>query len=223
VWPHAHHQPLLTEAEIEAIGVHNLQTNLHLRLQARVPDTALTEAWEQFYRVYAGALVGFARSVGVPHDEIENLVQSVWAEIIVRLRTLSWKSNHSGLRKWFAQLVRRRAIDLARRTKRQATESLPHHEASALATTEHDPAANLERHWDQEVVRMAMAQLQAGVCEENYRIMEMQYFQGKTVAQIARALGMTEDQVNGRQRRMLKTLRGLISFYRGDQFEKAGD
>jgi hypothetical protein len=89
VWLDAHHQPLLTEAEIEAVRVHNLQTYLHLRLQARVPDTALAEAWEQIYHTYAGVLLGFARSAGVPEDEIENLVQSVWAEFIVRLRTLS--------------------------------------------------------------------------------------------------------------------------------------
>jgi RNA polymerase sigma factor (sigma-70 family) len=120
-------------------------------------------------------------------------------------------------------LVQRRAIDFVRRSRRQATECLPHDEACALATQEQDPAAILERQWDQEVVRIAMDQLRSGVSEVNYRIIEMHYFQGKTVAEIARALGMTEDQVNGRQRRMLKALRPIISFYRGGFFAKDSD
>ncbi|HEV3143376.1 MAG TPA: sigma-70 family RNA polymerase sigma factor, partial [Gemmataceae bacterium] len=216
MFPLAHHKPLLTESEIEAIRILNVQTYLHQRLQARVPDTVLAESWDEFYDWYSAVLPRFARSCGVPKDEVENLVQSVWAIAIVRLRTLDWNSNRAGLRAWFATLVQRRAIDFMRERNRRPTTSLPEGDVEPITDPNAGAAEHLDQQWERELLHTALANLRPKVGEQNYRILEMHYFEGRPMPEIAKTLGLTEQSVRGRQKRMLQRLRKLVAFYSGE-------
>ena len=53
-------------------------TNPSIFLRLNRTDTAMRElAWEEFHRRYAAAIAGFARRIGVPSADVEDVVQDV--------------------------------------------------------------------------------------------------------------------------------------------------
>ena len=79
-------QALAPEQDVlEKVLVKNACAFLKQRLQRLAPDAVLTHAWDSFYRTYTNILRRMAAEFHLEAGESEDLVQEVWAQVIVHL------------------------------------------------------------------------------------------------------------------------------------------
>src|SRR6266540_6464336 len=69
----------------EKVLVRKVKAFLKQRLQRLAPDAVLTHAWDSFYRIYTNILRRMAAEFHLDAGESEDLVQEVWAQVIVHL------------------------------------------------------------------------------------------------------------------------------------------
>lgn len=192
------------------------QAYLHRRLQETAPGALLTLFWDEFYRFYAPLVAGMVgRSFVDPHGR-DDLVQDVWLAVTRKLPEFRWNANRGGLRAWFAKLVHDKTVDLIRRRQRRREATGADDLADAVPDGGADPAAALERRWQEEVVHAALAELRPDVDETNYRILELHFWDGLSAAEMAPRVGLTAEQVSARQHRLLKKVRARITAYCGE-------
>jgi len=67
----------------ERVLVENACAFLKQRLQRLAPDAVLTHAWDSFYRTYTNILRRMAGRFHLDAAEREDLIQEVWAQVIV--------------------------------------------------------------------------------------------------------------------------------------------
>src|SRR5438270_5607969 len=98
--------------------VKNACAFLKQRLQRLAPDAVLTHAWDSFYGTYTNILRRMAAEFRLDAGESEDLVQEVWAQVIVHLPEFAWREHGSGLRGWLYTLIRNKALNLIRQKVR---------------------------------------------------------------------------------------------------------
>src|SRR5947199_993352 len=84
----------------EKVLVKNACAFLKQRLQRLAPDAVLTHAWDSFYRTYTNILRRMAGEFHLNAEESEDLIQEVWAQVIVHLSEFHWQEHGSGMRGW---------------------------------------------------------------------------------------------------------------------------
>src|SRR5579864_7629026 len=88
----------------EKVLVKNACAFLKQRLQRLAPDAVLTHAWDSFYRTYTNILRRMAGEFHLNAEESEDLIQEVWAQVIVHLSDFHWQQHGSGMRGWLYTL-----------------------------------------------------------------------------------------------------------------------
>src|SRR5438046_6424489 len=96
----------------EKVLVKNACAFLKQRLLRLAPDAVLTHAWDSFYRTYTSILRRMAGEFHLDAGESEDLVQEVWAQVIVDLSEVAWQGCGSGLRGWMLTVIGIRAYTL---------------------------------------------------------------------------------------------------------------
>jgi RNA polymerase sigma factor (sigma-70 family) len=196
------------------------QAYLQSQLGRHAPDSVLTEAWEQFYRVYNDLIQRFAVAQGVRGTDVDDCVQEVWREVATRLADFQHPGNRPGLRAWLYTVVRSKAMDLLRQAARRPATSLDRQmEAGDEPCGGHsDPQELYERQWEEAMLQTMLGELRAQVSELNYRVLQMRSVEQRDVAEVAAALDLTREQVRYRHHRMLQKLRARVAVYTGEHF-----
>ena len=83
-----------------------------------------------------------------------------------------------------------------------------------------DPAAQVDRAWEQELLQTVLADVRATLSEENARLLEPRLQEGREVAEVAALLGLTSEQVWSRQHWLLQKPRARMQVYTGEQLGK---
>ena len=198
---------------------------LRSRLDQRVPDTMLSGAWEEFYRVYNDLIRRFVIASGVRGANVDDCIQDVWTEVATRLVDFEYSPERPGLRAWLYAVVRSKATNLFRRTTRRAAQSL----SDAIdagrepLSTDADPADRYELRWEVALLETFLVDLRNDVSELNFRVLTLRMIEEKSVADVATTLELTAEQVRYRHHRMLKKLRARAAVYTGQQFAASDD
>jgi RNA polymerase sigma-70 factor (ECF subfamily) len=196
------------------------QAYLQALLERRAPDTLLTQAWQEFYRVYSELIRRFVISHGVRGADADDCVQEVWSAVSLKLAEFVHPGNKPGLRSWLYTVVRSKTTDVIRGNIRRSS-----HDLDALIekgvepeSDEPDPAQVTEQQWDAAMVNTAMDELRRQAPEVNCRVLEMRVMEGRSEAETAAALGLTPEQVRYRKHRTQRKLQALLAVYTGRHF-----
>jgi RNA polymerase sigma-70 factor, ECF subfamily len=111
---------------------------------------------------------------------------------------------------WLVAVARNKAVDHVRRRYRRSTESLTASTAERLVSREPEPGAACERLEVVEQVRAAMARLKDVASPRSYEVLNLRFFHGLSVPEVAERLNLTNSQVWAREHRMKAKLRQLI-------------
>jgi RNA polymerase sigma-70 factor, ECF subfamily len=207
----------------EQVLVKNACAYLKQRLQKLAPDAVLTHAWDSFYRTYTNILRRMAGEFHLDAGESEDLVQEVWAQVIVHLPEFNWRRQGSGLRGWLYTLVRNKALNLIRRKVRQPVQLAGVMELHEVADRAPGPAEQWEVRWDRELMHLLLAELDKRVSPVNHRLLILRWIEGRPLAEVAQVLKLSERQVTYRQQRLFRKLRAAQALYRGEPFGAASE
>lgn len=196
------------------------QEYLQAMLERRAPDTLLTQAWHEFYRVYSEVIKRFVMSQGIRGADVDDCVQEVWSAVSLKLAEFVHPGNKPGLRSWLYAVVRSKATDVIRRNIRRSSHNLDRfiEKGNEPASDEPDPAQVMEQQWDASMLKTAMEELKRQVPEVNYRVLEMRVFENRSEADTATTLDLTPEQVRYRKHRTQRKLQSLLAVYTGREF-----
>jgi RNA polymerase sigma factor (sigma-70 family) len=119
--------------------------------------------------------------------------------------TFHWQKNPGGLCAWIGKIVHDKGVDCLRQRSRQQRCSVI--DFCALSHGLCAPAPDLESQWQTEVLQTAVKDLRPQIGEVNFRILQLHYWQEKTVPEVGAFVGLSTDQVSCRLQRLLKKLR----------------
>jgi RNA polymerase sigma factor (sigma-70 family) len=199
----------------------NVKEFLWQRLLKLAPDAALTNDWESFFCIYDRILRGMAGKCLFQRDDRDDLVQDVWVQVLVHMPKLVWPAHHGRLRGWLCKLIRNKAINFLRDNARRPDAKADPLMGQDLIDRRSGPDHHLEGLWDHELLDVLLARLQKKPSAVNRRLLAMRFLQDRSIAEVARALNLTERQVTYRQHRMYRKLRVALAWYQGEAFPRA--
>ncbi len=175
-------------------------------------------AWEEFYERYSVILVRFAHRLRFQTQEVDDLLQEVWTDILKRLPEFEYDASTGGFRRWLFTIVRRRAIDHGRLRLRRL------HKTSSVIGELVDkesisPSEVLDRHFKVEVVQAAIEAFRGRASPSAWEIFNLCRLQGRTCAIAAQELGITPEAARQRLARATHDFRRSITDLVGDATE----
>lgn len=199
------------DAELEQFR--GVQAHLRRLSQRLEPDPAQRGCWDQFYERYDPLIRRVVRSTlrrGASDADTEDCVQEVWAELVTKLVGLDYDPRRGQLSSWLFTFARRKVIRFIHRKSRHPAQQLTD-PAATVADRDGDPSIACGRRENRQLVRHTMARLRTRVSEVNYQVLRLRWIDGRTSAEIAAEVNLTQDQVRYRLRRMKRKFRVLIA------------
>ncbi len=172
--------------------------------------------WDNFARRFRKPLLAFARKIGIPGDEAEDVVQEILLAFAEAFRRDQYDPGKGRLSHWLfgiayrqiANVRRKRAIEGARRDPRGEKTSF-----LGSVPAENDARATWDEEWEKSLIDTCLRQARAEVSESTYRAFEIVVRQGRTPDDAAAELNMTRNAIYVAKHRVLKRLEELMKDY----------
>src|SRR5262249_4141783 len=113
----------------------------------------------------------------------------------------------AGLRGWLYTLIRNQAVSLIRRKVRRPVRLSSGAAIQGVADRDPGPAAQWQAYWDRELMHLLLATLAKKVTPVNHRLLILRWIEGRSLAEVALTLNLTQKQVSYRQQRLFRKLR----------------
>ena len=146
------------------------------------------ESFTELCRRYYPAMVAIAHSVLGDRNTAEDAAQQAFAKAVRKLPQLKNKSKFAD---WLAVICRNAAKDMARSTEKLCTAE----DLSMIAAESHENGPT-------EAVRKAIGELSASDKE----LISLRFYDGLSYEKISAVLGISEQAINGRLRRVKKKI-----------------
>jgi RNA polymerase sigma-70 factor (ECF subfamily) len=177
-------------------------TSASLLQRLRRPDERA--AWDRFVELYTPLLFHWARRVGLQEQDAADLVQDVLTTLVQKLPEFTLDDN-GNFRGWLRTVTLNKWRDNARR---RATRPLV---GDAAALAELPAPAELEDFWEAEyrkhLVDRALAVMRAEFQPTTWQACWQFVVEGRPAAEVAAALGISENAVYIAKSRVLRRLR----------------
>ncbi|MGH7176078.1 MAG: sigma-70 family RNA polymerase sigma factor [Tepidisphaeraceae bacterium] len=208
--------PVLTppRGAVAEIPIEMLLPEVQAYLLARktqcAPGIAALGAWGTFYKQCSPLVAHYTVICHVPPAERDDCVQNVWAELVEKLPEFRYDSHRGRFRDWLFSLVHSEAVDLARRRALRAATPLTGETRRCLVSREPDPSAVAVRQSDRELARKLIEELRVCETEANFKVVDMRWLKGCTVAEVSAETGLSPEQVWSRHHRIKFRARKLL-------------
>lgn len=180
-------------------------------LLVRIRDGQDQEAWQQFMRIYAPVVYGFARKRGLQDADAADVMQDVLRSVAGAVDKLDYDPARGSFRSWLYTVARNRIFSFlnAQRHKiglgtgdsgtREKLEQVP------------GPEWELATAWDEEyersVAALAMQRVQAEVQPAAWQAFWQTAMEGRGGRDVAQSLGMTPGAVYVTRSRILARIK----------------
>lgn len=175
-----------------------MQTPVSLLLRLKQPKPEA--AWQRFVELYTPLLFYWARQAGLSSPDDEDLVQEVFALLVQKLPQFDYDSRRS-FHGWLHTLLRNRLRDLTRPRLAEAGAD------DCLA----DVPAAVDDVWEEEHRRLLVSRaaqiMRSDFQETTWRACWEMTVGGRSAAEVAQMLGISENAVYVAKGRVLRRLR----------------
>jgi len=175
-------------------------------------DPGNEEAWRAYIERYRPMIVRFARRLGVPEPDAEDVAQAALLAFTTAYRDGRYDREKGRLRSWLFGIVERQARNWRRRRPRELQAAQTGTEAGAVERVE--AADELSQLWEEEwrhaVLRQCLEELRPSFEPRTMQAFERVALRGETVEAVAAELGLTPDAIYCGKLRVLKRLRALL-------------
>lgn len=188
-------------------------TSTSLSLLQRVRRREDPSAWDRFVHIYSPLLFRWGQGAGLKEQDAVDLVQEVFAKLLVELPRFEYDPDRGAFRAWLRTL----AVRLCRERHRKPRIPTTNMDDAQPLDEFFDPNS-LEEFWEAEyrahVVRQALDVMQAHFEPRLWRCCWGLMIESRSAAELGAELGMSESAVYVAKFRVLRRLRqelaGLI-------------
>jgi RNA polymerase sigma factor (sigma-70 family) len=195
--------------DVDPVLLSDTQAYLEARSRGETPSPRQSEAWQRFYLACTPLIEQCIATYPISEEDRRDCTQEVWKAIIGKLSRFRYDPHRGRISTWLHALTRNKAVDVIRRRRRHSIESLSDRVEKSLPGHEPDPAAECERHQLQTTVRDVLDRLSTEAPPRSYEVLYLRWIEGRTVPEIAVALGLTPEQVHYRHHRVMRKFRLL--------------
>ncbi len=195
--------------EIDSDTLLLVQAYLLARTERREPDHESTAAWEKFYAAYDPFIRRLAGAHSWPSTDFEDRVQEIWRVVLKQLPQLRFAPERGQLSGWLATVARHVLTYLRRQAARHPLGHFSSGVEDRILAREPEPAS-CEFDQMRQCLHCALSELGPLVSEAGYQVLILRWIEGKRIAEIATALGLTPKQVRDQHRRTIIKLRMLL-------------
>jgi RNA polymerase sigma factor (sigma-70 family) len=174
------------------------------------PSDGEKQAQEQFVAIYDPRVRCFVASCGMKGEDAEECYQESWIKILENIHEFSSDGTEAGLCSWMHAIVRHAAANLRRYRKRHPTVPMEGNAMESLICQDGDPAADFERHCDEERVHQVLALLPRRLPEITYLAFYKHWIEQKKVKDIAAELNVSAEKIS---KGLWKAMRLYIKLY----------
>jgi RNA polymerase sigma-70 factor (ECF subfamily) len=176
-------------------------------LLQRVRDNTDSQAWEQFFALYAPLLESYARALGLSPCDAEEVRDECLALITKRMPAFEYERSKGSFKSWLYRLAHGKVVDLLRRptSQRASTESWLALEDSANALDE-----RWETLWRREHLRHAFTEARRDESAVTLQVFELVLIEGLPVPEVCERTGLNARQIYKVKARMLKRVRDVL-------------
>ncbi len=178
-----------------------------VELIRRAQSTGDPTAFEELYTLYADRIYRFLLVRLQDVDLAEELTSQVFLRLIERIHQyrVQPRDNVAIFSGWLYQIARHLLTDTYRAESRRAT--VPLDKAMHLASSQEAPHDAVERKLTMERVVAALANLN----ERQQQVITLRFLEGRSVAETARIMDLTEGAVKALQHRALRNLQNYLA------------
>lgn len=180
------------------------------------------DAWKEFYDVYWGAILRYARKVGLDAHQAEDVLQETMMVLMRQLPEFRYDRSRGKFRNFLLTIVHRKAVAVLRRARRAATDPL----AESQAVDEHRAVINAaaERRWREAVMEEALRTLKGNesLDTRTWEVFRAYAIEHRPALEVAREFGLTPNAVYQIRNRLLRRLRSLTQGYLRDSGASPG-
>lgn len=184
-------------------------------LLRRARDPRDHRAWEEFFDQYAGPVRGYARKLGLPAADADDVLQETMVELMRILPDFRYDRDRGRFRNFVFTIAHRRAQAAWRRqrTRREIPLDSEGAREAAAETGPNDPGEEALRAWREELLREAMRRLDAepGRSAATREIFRAHVIERRSAAEVARRFGVTPNHVYQIKHRLLNRLRKTVA------------
>ena len=199
-----------SKESVEESLLRDAQIYLEAMSRGQVSDEQTRLAWKQFYAKCDSLIRRFTHAHGVNRDDLEDCVQDVWVQLLKKLIHFKYEPGRATFPTWLYLFVHYVVGDRFRHEAR-----CHRHEGTRIPETiledPNDPASICEMKDAIATVRRVFNSAQSSMSELNYKVLCMRVFSGIPVAEVARQLGLSPQQVWVRQHRAKRKLCALLA------------
>jgi RNA polymerase sigma-70 factor (ECF subfamily) len=175
-------------------------------LLVRLRDREDRAAWQQFVELYGSLVYGFARQRGLQDADAADLTQEVFLALARAAGRWQYDPRRGTFRGWLYGVTRNKLAKFLQRRRAEPIGSGDTNAHSRLAEQpgpEGDPEAAWELEFQQQLFRMAAAQVQGSCAPTTWRAFWRTAVEGASAAVVAAELGLSVGAVYVARSRVL--------------------
>jgi len=195
------------DVEIDVETLRLVQRYLRACTDRTVVHTELVAAWDRFYSACDPLIHQLALRRPAQDADEQDRSQEMWRAVITHLA--QYDPARGFFSRWLKKVIRHVLVDQARSRARLG--GMERGRVLHIISLPCDPADPYEFEDARRRVRLAMAELRAHLSVASYQIVHEHWFEGKSLPEIAVALGLKVKPVRDRHHRAMVKLRDLLS------------
>jgi len=188
-------------------------------LLVRLRDPKDHDAWEQFFRVYASVVYGFARRRGLQDADAADLVQDVLRRVASAADKLDYDPRRGTFRGWLFTVTRNRLYDFLTKRQKQG-QATGGSDVQARLDEQAAPADGADAQWDQEaqqsILNWAMERIRGEFQEHTWQAFQLTAVEGKPPQEVAAQLRLSPGAIYVAKSRVLARLRSEVQLWQDD-------
>jgi RNA polymerase sigma-70 factor (ECF subfamily) len=173
-------------------------------LLLRIRDPRDAEAWLTFVDVYGRLVYRHCRSLGLRHEDAENVTQEVFAQVSRSIRGFEYSPELGRFRDWLGTVARNEANRLLKKEARAVRGGADGQALDGVAARAEDTA--WAEAFNAHVLEVALARSRPHFEEQTWRAFELVWLEKRPASQVARELDVPIDRVYVAKSRVLEQL-----------------
>ncbi len=187
-------------------------------LLVRIRDGSDAAAWQEFVRLYAPIIYGFARKRGLQDADAADLMQEVLRSVSTAVHRLDYDPVRGTFRSWLFTVTRNKVYNFLASNSRRVQGS---GDSRVQQRLEQHPDGELSADWEAEYQRALAAEAMDRVKGEfqpaTWDAFMLTAVEGRTPAQAAGRVGLSVGAVYVAKSRVIARLRQEIERLQGDE------
>ncbi len=188
-------------------------------LLVRIRDARDAEAWQQFVKLYAPLVYGFARRRGLQDADAADLTQDVLRTVAATAGRLDYDPQRGSFRGWLFTVIYHKVQNFLagrRRHWQGSGDSDVQDRLEEQASPEPEEAALWNQEFERQLMARAMERVRSSFQDSTWTAFWQTAMEGKKAKEVAKALGMSIAAVYMAKSRVMTQLKKQIQQWQGE-------